>query len=460
MTDRISEIISGQREYFASGKTRPPAERWAALRALRSALVEREPELLAALAEDLAKPAAEAYLSEIGLLVREIDYVLKRLPLWIRPRRVRTPLLSRPGSSRIIFEPYGVVLVIAPWNYPIQLSLSPLLAALAAGNCVVLKPSENAPASSRALARLLHETFDPGLVKTVEGGSDTARELLGEKFDYIFYTGSKRVGKLVLKAAAENLTPATLELGGKNPCLVDRDIPVKTAARRIAWGKFFNAGQTCVAPDYLLVHREVRDELTAALREAIEEFYGPEPEKSPDYARIVNRDHHRRLAGMLQGLRPVIGGGGDESRRYLAPTVVPLDSTEHPLMEEEIFGPILPVLAYRDLEEALALIAGRPRPLALYLFSRDRRLRRRVLRETSSGSVCVNDTVSQIINPELPFGGVGESGMGAYHGQAGFETFSHKKSVMVRSFRFDLKLRYPPYRSPLKVLRKITRFLF
>jgi aldehyde dehydrogenase (NAD+) len=454
------EIVAGQKRYFAAGRTRSLAVRGAALRALRSALAAREADLLAALAEDLGKPAAEAYLSEVGLVIREIDYVLKRLSSWARPRRVRTPLLSRPGTSWIQPEPYGAVLVIAPWNYPVQLSLSPLVAALAAGNCAVLKPSELAPASSRALAGIIGETFDPGLVKAVEGGAETARALLEEKFDYIFYTGSLRVGRLVMAAAAKNLTPVTLELGGKNPCLVDRDVPVQTAGRRIAWGKFFNAGQTCVAPDYLLVHREVRERLLAALGEAIEEFYGTDPQTSPDYGRIINRDHHRRLTRLLEGSRPEIGGGGDEAERYLAPTVVSLDSPDHPLMEEEIFGPILPVLAYRELEEALEIIARRPRPLALYLFTRDRKLRRRVLDETSSGTVCVNDTISQITNPELPFGGVGESGMGVYHGRAGFETFSHQKSVMARSFRFDLKLKYPPYRTSLKILRKITRFLF
>lgn len=458
MDGAIHRIVECQKEYFAQGTTLNPGRRRAALQTLKTALIEREADFLEALKSDLAKPPTEAYLSEVGLVVREIDYILRRLHNWVRPRRVRTPLLSRPASSRIYPQPYGVVLVISPWNYPVQLSLSPLAAALAAGNCVILKPSEIAPASSRLLAQTLNDIFEPGLVKAVEGEAATARALLEENFDYIFYTGGKRVGKLVMEAASRNLTPVTLELGGKNPCLVDKNIAVKTAARRIAWGKFFNAGQTCVAPDYLLVHREIRDELVAALREAIEDFYGPDPQKSPDYGRIVSRKHYLRLVRMLEGVKPEIGGEGDQEEKYLAPTVVGLESPDHPLMEEEIFGPILPVLTYRKLDQALTIIEQFPRPLALYLFTRSRRIRERVIRDTSSGGICVNDTISQIINPDLPFGGVGESGMGNYHGEAGFKTFSHQKSVMKRYFIFDLKMKYPPYRTPLKTLKKIIRF--
>ncbi len=460
MDEAIHRLVSEQKDYFAQRKTLNLDRRKEALRTLKTALIEREGEFLEALRSDLSKPPAEAYLSEIGLVRGEINYIIRHLHSWVRPQRVRTPLLSRPASSRIYPEPYGVVLIVSPWNYPIQLALAPLAAALAAGNCVLLKPSEIAPASSRVLARVLGDIFEPGLVKTVEGGADTARALLEENFDYIFFTGGKRVGKLVMAAASRNLTPVTLELGGKNPCLVDQDIAVETAARRIVWGKFFNAGQTCVAPDYLLVHQDIRDDILAAMKKAIGDFYGTDPRRSTDYGRIINQDHYLRLLRMLDGVKPEIGGECDPEAKYLAPTVVSLESPDHPLMEEEIFGPILPVLTYRHLDQALAITGRYPKPLAFYLFTRNRRVRQRIIRETSSGGICVNDTISQIINPELPFGGVGQSGMGNYHGAAGFRTFSHHKSVMRRSFCCDLKLKYPPYRTPLKTLKKIIRFMF
>ncbi len=457
--DDIAGLVKRHREFFSGGGTRKLEARAESLQNLRALLREGEAELLAALKADLGKPETEAYLSEIAFVEGEIVFALNRLKSWNRPRRVRTGWLTFPASGRIYPSPYGTALIIGPWNYPLQLLLAPLVGALAAGNTAVLKPSELAPETSRTLARLIGERFDPGLLAAVEGGAETARRLLGEKFDYIFYTGSSRVGRLVMSAAAEELIPVTLELGGKNPGIVDREFDLKLAARRIAWGKFFNAGQTCVAPDYLLVPEELEAPLLGELEAEVRSFYGDDPRSSPDYGRIVNEKHFARLSGLLEGAEIVSGGESDPAERYLGPTVVRNIPDGHPLLEEEIFGPILPVLTYRTLDEALEYINRRPAPLALYFFSNDRKRQRRVIAETASGGVCLNDTVSQLLPRRLPFGGVGESGMGSYHGKASFETFSRPRSVLSRSTRLDPSFRSPPYRTPLKTLKKIARWI-
>ncbi len=457
--DDISKVVGRQREFFAGGGTRSLAARVEALDNLRGLLRDGEAGLLAALKADLGKPETEAYLSEIAFVEGEIAFALKRLKSWNRPRRVRTGWLTFPASGKIYPSPYGTALIIGPWNYPLQLLLAPLAGALAAGNTAVLKPSELAPRTSRTLSRLVGERFDPGLLAAVEGGAESARKLLKQPFDYIFYTGSSRVGRLVMAAAAEQLIPVTLELGGKNPCIVDRGTDLKLTGRRIAWGKFFNAGQTCVAPDYLLVPEELETPLIEELKSAVRSFYGEDPRSSPDYGRIVNEKHFARLAGLLEGAEITFGGESDPAERYLAPTLVKKVPEGHPLLDDEIFGPILPVLKYRKLDEALEFVNRRPRPLALYFFSNDRKRQRRVIAETASGGVGLNDTVSQILPPRLPFGGVGESGMGSYHGKASFETFSRPRSVLSRSARLDPRFRYPPYRTPLKTLKKITRMI-
>jgi aldehyde dehydrogenase (NAD+) len=457
--DDIVGLVERQREFFSGGGTRGREARTEALENLRRVLREGEAELLAALKADLGKPETEAYLSEIAFVEGEIALARKKLKSWNRPRRVRTGWLTFPASGRVYPSPYGTALIIGPWNYPLQLLLAPLVGALAAGNTAVLKPSELAPETSRTLAGLVRKIFDPKLLAVVEGGAETARQLLGEKFDYIFYTGSSRVGRLVMAAAAENLTPVTLELGGKNPCLLDRGSDLKLAARRIAWGKFFNAGQTCVAPDYLLVPEELEASLIEELKSAVGSFYGNDPRSSPDYGRIVNEKHFDRLAGLLEGAEIAFGGEIDREERYFAPTAVRKVPEGHPLLDEEIFGPILPVLPYDTLDEALNFVSRRPRPLALYFFSTERKRQRRVIAETASGGVCLNDTISQILPPSLPFGGVGESGMGSYHGRASFETFSRPRSVLTRSTRLDPRFRYPPYRTPLKTLKKIINLI-
>lgn len=454
----FTTLISRQRAYFQSGATRPVEFRRAQLRKLFQSLESFEPALLNALHQDLRKSAREAYASELGLVQGEIRHAICHLAAWARPQRRRTSLLAWPARSSIHPEPYGVALIMGPWNYPVQLLLSPLVGAMAAGNCAVLKPSELAPQTAAELSQLIGTTFAEEYVAVVEGQRDTAEALLRQKFDTIFFTGSTTVGRAVLTGAARNLTPVTLELGGKCPCLVCADALLDTTARRIAWGKFMNAGQTCVAPDYLLVDQSVSVDFMEALRRAIHGFYGEDPRQSPDYGRIVNRRHFDRLQGYLGTGRILWGGQYDADDLYIAPTVLADVPADAPVMQEEIFGPILPVLEVAGIDEALAFLRDRPTPLALYLFTRDRAIEGRVLAEARSGGVAVNDTVSHIIGPHLPLGGLGESGMGAYHGKATFDCFSHRRSVLRRSLAFDPKMRYPPQRSELRTLKRIYRF--
>lgn len=448
------DLVQAQREFFRSGRTRDISFRIAQLRALRTAIIDGEAAILEACRSDMNKPPMEAYTSERGMVLNEIDQAVRNLESWAKPTRVKTPMLHTRlfgvaqhflASSFVYSEPYGVVLIISPWNYPFQLTLSPLVGAVAAGNCAVLKPSELAPASSRVLAKLIRDHFDPAFVAVVEGDSAAASALLSEKFDYVFFTGGTRVGKLVMEAAASQLTPVTLELGGKNPCIVDHEIHVEHTARRIVWGKFFNAGQTCMTTDYLLVDRAVKKDLLAGIEATIREFYGDDPSTSPDYARIINDRHFARLARLLEEGEVVIGGGSNPATRYIAPTVIDNVLPEHELMKEEVFGPILPVLAYDTLDDAISFVTARPKPLALFFFSRNREKQERILRETSSGGGCINETFVHEINHCLPFGGVGASGTGKYHGKASFDTFSNKKGVMKKTLLFDLRLRNPPY---------------
>lgn len=427
------------------------------LREFRSAVQTRQPEILAALKSDLGKCEFEAYGSEIGPLLGELDHLIGSLRRWSRPHRVATPLLI-PGASYVKPEPYGAVLVIAPWNYPLQLALIPAMGAIAAGNHVVVKPSEHAPGTAAVIAGLLGDCFEPDVACAVLGGIPETQELLAQRWDYIFYTGSTAVGRIVMTAAAENLTPVTLEMGGKNPCIVTDKADLKAAAKRIAWGKCFNAGQTCVAPDFVLAHRSIRAELVTELAAAIERFYGPDPSASEHYGRIVNRAHLDRLTAMLEGEHVVAGGTWDAESLYLAPTIVDGVAWTSPLMRDEIFGPVLPVLDYDDLIDELERLSHRPKPLTLYLFSRSGAERR--LAETfSAGAVVTNDTLIQFTNPGLPFGGVGDSGIGAYHGRHTFETFSHHKALLRRrGFPRLLGVRWPPYRLPMWLIRLSLRW--
>ncbi|MCI5077401.1 aldehyde dehydrogenase [Oricola sp.] len=447
-------IAERQRRLFRTDATRSLEFRKRQLRALRQCLVDNEADILDALKRDLGRPPAEAYTSDIGIVLIEIDMALKHLARWARPKRVRTPWLLLPGSSRLVSEPFGSALVIGPWNYPLNLVLAPAVAALAAGNCVVIKPSELAPATSAVMARMIGAAFDPDVLAVIEGGVEPTQALLAQDFDYVFFTGGTRIGKIVMAAAAEHLTPVTLELGGKNPCIVAADADMKVAARRIAWGKFFNAGQTCIAPDFVLVERAAQSQLTEALKAAITEFYGEDPAASADYARIVNERHFDRLAGFLGRGRVVAGGQTDRASRYIAPTVIADVSWDDPVMADEIFGPVLPVIACDDLAAEAAALRERPKPLALYVFSSDTKWADGIVGTLSSGGAAVNDVFAQMLNMDLPFGGVGASGMGAYHGKSGFDTFSHHRAVVRRATWFDPKLRYPPYTLPLAALKQ------
>ena len=455
VTVAVDEVREGAR----TGVVRAIEARETQLRQLRRMLVEQEAAFTTALATDLGKSALEAYTTEIGFTLNEIDHTLKHLRGWAQPTRVKLPLHLRPGSARIVQEPLGTVLIIAPWNYPLQLLLAPLVPALAAGNTAVLKPSEVAPATAAAIAEHLPRYLDERAVQVVTGGVPETTELLALPFDHIFYTGNGTVGRIVMHAAAHHLTPVTLELGGKSPAIVTSSADIEVSARRIAWGKFVNAGQTCVAPDYVLVQHDVHDRFVEALRKAIRTSFGSDPVASPDYGRIVNAKHHARLTALLDrgGFEEVaIGGDHDADTRYLAPTVLTGVKPDAAVMDDEIFGPILPVLAYDELDEAIAFVNDRPKPLALYVFaSRDATVDR-VISHTSAGGVTVNHTLLHLAVADLPFGGVGPSGMGAYHGEAGFRVFSHGKPVLHRPTKPDPSIAYPPY-TPLKqrILRKL-----
>jgi aldehyde dehydrogenase (NAD+) len=439
--DRVEKV----RQAFRSRKTRPYAWRISQLEALKRFLTEKDKEICEALWQDLRKGRFEASASEQGVVLTEIDHTLPRLADWMKPKSVSTPLIDQPGRSEIRSEPYGVVLIIGAWNYPVNLLLAPLVGALAGGNAVILKPSELAPATSALMARWIPEYLDPEAVTVIEGGIPETDELLNCRFDYIFFTGSGTVGKIVMRKAAEHLTPVTLELGGKSPTLVMDDASIKVAARRTAWGKFMNAGQTCIAPDYVLIHPSVEAEFLSELKKSIEIFYGKDPLQSPDYCRIVNDRNYQRLEGLLKDTEVFCGGRTDPKERYIEPTVLRRTSLSSAVMKEEIFGPILPVICMKDLDQAIELINAGPNPLALYLFSKSSAVKERVLEETSSGGVCINDVVMHMPSPYLPFGGVGESGMGHYHGQKSFETFTHQKGVMLKSTWPDLSIRYAPF---------------
>jgi aldehyde dehydrogenase (NAD+) len=451
-------LIARQRAFHLTGAAATLEFRRNRLQALHDGLIARESELLAALHADLRKSPHEAYASEIGFVLGELRHAIRHLPAWMKPERRRVSFLAWPGRARIQREPFGVALIIGPWNYPLQLLLTPLVGAIAAGNTVVLKPSELAPTTSSAIAGFIAETFEEQHVALVEGGRDCAEDLLREKFDAIFFTGGTRTGRAVMCAAARHLTPVTLELGGKSPCIVTADVPVETTARRIVWGKFMNAGQTCVAPDHLWVDRKIAPALLEALRAAIRGFYGEDPQQSPDYGRIVNRRHFDRLHAMLGDGKVFHGGRSDTDDLYIEPTVLTDMNRDSAVMGEEIFGPVLPVLEFDQIDEVIMHLAEQPSPLALYLFTRCRETMDHVLASTRSGGVCINDTVSHILGRDLPFGGVGDSGMGDYHGHAGFECFTQRRSVLWRSLQIDPEFRYPPPGVSLPVLKRLMRF--
>lgn len=449
----ISNILNEQRQFFATGKTKNVEFRIEQLKRLKQAASDYQEKIVAAVQADLNRPQFEAYF-ELGFFA-EINDTIKKLKSWTKPQKVSTPIEQFPGRAKIYPEPLGVVLIIGPWNYPFQLVIYPLLGAIAAGNCAIIKPSEIAVNTSEVVADLIAHTFDSNYIAAITGGVETSQQLLAERFDHIFFTGGTRVGKIVMEAAAKNLTPVTLELGGKSPCIVDADVQLEYTAKRITWGKFINAGQTCIAPDYLLVNRAVKSDLLEKIKQSIDEFYGENPAKSQDYCRIINEKQFNRLTNLLQDGKIVIGGETNSEDRYIAPTIIEGVSWDSLIMQEEIFGPILPVLEYDDLGEAIAVVNSRPKPLALYFFSRNKQKQEQVLKETSSGNACINDTVMQVGVTSLPFGGVGNSGIGSYHGKASFDTFSHYKSVLKKGLWLDLNWRYAPYKNKINLIKKV-----
>lgn len=453
--EEIISVIEAQKKFFASGKTLDINFRIEVLKKLRSFIVEHEQDIVDALWTDFHKPEFEVIATESRFVIKEINYAIRNLRSWARKKRVRTPVVHFLSHSYVVPQPYGHVLILSPWNFPFQLAMLPLVGAIAAGNCVILKVSQQVPETMKIIKKILGQ-FPVELMAAVNGDHSVSEYLLDQPFDYIFFTGSTRIGKHVMKKAAENLIPVSLELGGKNPCVVAADAKLGFAARRIAWGKFLNAGQACISPDYVLIDRKIKDEFLQLLAAEIRAFYGEDPKDSPDFARLISPDKVTRLECLIKGGRIVAGGGSEPSSCYMAPTVITDVKPDDPVMHEEIFGPVLPVLEFDDFDEVYQVIERNPKPLATYIFSRDRRLIRNFIERTQAGTASVNDTVMQIASPYLPYGGVGSSGIGRYHGKRSFDTFSNHRSVLVKSNLFDLVLRYPPYR---KYQSRILGFL-
>ncbi len=439
----VATLVASQRAYFQSGKTLPVEYRIEMLKKLREAVARQEAAIAAALKADLNKTPFEAYMTETGMVLDELGYAIKHTASWARTKRVRTPLAQFSARSFIMPEPYGVALIMSPWNYPFSLCLTPLIGAIAAGNCAIVKPSAYAPNVSRLLATMLGALFPADYVAVVEGGREENKALLEQRFDYIFFTGSVSVGRYVMECASRNLTPVSLELGGKSPVIVEKSADIPLAAKRVAFGKYLNAGQTCIAPDYVLVQAEIRDAFVAAVKEAVAAFYPNDD--STAMATLVNDKHFARVMGLIKPEKVVFGGGGDAVRRFIEPTLMQDVTWDDPVMQEEIFGPVLPVLTYTDLDDALQKIIARPKPLALYLFTGDKAVEKKVLSRVSFGGGCVNDTIIHVATHHMPFGGVGDSGMGGYHGKRSFDTFTHYKSIVKKHTFMDMPIRYLPY---------------
>lgn len=445
------------RRFFLSGQTRSLSYRLQALNRLKEAVKKYEPELLQALNHDLHKSEFEAYATEIGIVLHEIRYAIQHLKSWMKPQRVKTPFTHFGSKSYIYAEPFGVALIISPWNFPFQLAVMPLIGAIAAGNCAVLKPSELTPATSDVLSKLIAETFPPAYITVTQGGPKTSEALLEEQWDTIFFTGSPAIGRLVMQAAAKRLTPVTLELGGKSPCIVHKDARLSLAAKRIAWGKFINAGQTCIAPDFIYVHRDVKAAFLERFASSIRELYGDDPLAGTHLSRIINERHFTRLSRLLRHEHIYMGGRTDPESLRIEPTVLTDITWDDTVMQEEIFGPIMPVLVYDDLTDVLDTLQHKEKPLSLYLFSEDIRVQEEVVSRLPFGGGCINDTVYHFTTPHLPFGGTGTSGLGAYHGKASFDAFSHRKSILKQTTRFDIPFRYANAKNALRIIRRILK---
>lgn len=447
MTDKeIIQIIENQRTFFRTRRTFDVSYRIEMLKRLQRAIRLYEKEICEALRQDVGKSAYEGYMCEVGMALGELCYMLKHIRRWARPHRASTHLGNFPSRSKVVEEPFGSVLIMSPWNYPFLLSVEPLIGAVAAGNTVILKPSNYSPATTGLLKQLISEVFPPEHVAVVTGGRDENRALLEQKFDYIFFTGSVAVGKMVMEKASRHLCPVTLELGGKSPCIVDHTANLKLAAKRICFGKYVNCGQTCIAPDYLMIEESVKEEFLGYYRQCIVDMFGTQPLQNPDYGKIVNQKHFNRLKGLIDSSRIIVGGQMNESTLQIAPSVMDNVSLDDAIMKEEIFGPVLPVMTFRKIDEVVDFVTSRPKPLACYVFTNDREIEKTFTRYVSFGGGCINDTINHICTESMGFGGVGESGMGSYHGRLTFQTFSHRKSMISKSQLIDIPLRYQPYK--------------
>ena len=453
----IPQLVQAQKEFFATQQTKDISYRKDALKRLQKEIIKRESDIIKALNDDFKKSEYEAVMTETSIVLAELRMVLKNIHSWSKPKRVLPSLLNFPSSAKLYKEPYGTVLIIAPWNYPYQLAFAPLLGAVAAGNSVVLKPSELTPNTSKITKEIVEAVFDKNHVSVVEGGIPVSQELLAQRWDYIFFTGSVPVGRIVAKAAAEHITPVTLELGGKSPCIVDETANIKLAAKRLVWGKFINGGQTCIAPDYLLIHKSVKDKFITHFKEEIFRAYGENPQASEDYPRIVNTKNFDRLALMLENENCIIGGQTEREQNYIAPTLIDEPNLDSEVMKGEIFGPIFPMISYENEADFDTVIQKYDKPLALYVFTKNNNFAKKMIAKYSFGGGTINDTTVHFANHRLPFGGVGESGIGGYHGKQTFDTFSHQKGVVTRGNWLDIPTRYAPYKGKLKQLKSLMK---
>ena len=453
----IKLILNKQRTFFNLNSTKDISFRKEQLKKLNKVIVDHEKDIINALNKDLGKSEFESYSTEIGMVLSEISYALKHIDNWTKVEKVKTPMTNFKSKSYIYPEPYGNVLIISPWNYPFQLTLLPLVGAVAAGNTAIIKPSSSSIHTSKIMEKIINENFPEEFIHVLDVESKESRKVLDEKFDYIFYTGSPSVGKMVMKKAAENLTPITLELGGKSPCIVDKEGDLELFAKRITWGKLLNSGQTCVAPDYLYVHKDIKEEFIKYLIKYIEEFYGKDMENNEDYVRIINEKHFNRLNNLIDRDKVIYGGNSDLEKLYIEPTIMDNVNWNDKVMAEEIFGPIFPILEYDSIVEVIEEIKKRPRPLALYIFSTNEKIIDKVINNISFGGGCINDTIMHLTNPNMPFGGIGNSGMGSYHGKYSFDTFTHYKSISNKSLSPDIEMRYPPYKGNLKWVKRFMK---
>ncbi|SEB66165.1 aldehyde dehydrogenase (NAD+) [Tenacibaculum sp. MAR_2009_124] len=453
----IQHIVQQQKDFFKSQKTKDISFRKKTLKLLLKEIIVREKDIINAIHEDFRKPEYETVMTEISIVVSELKLMIRNINKWSKPKRVFPSILNFPSSAKIYNEPFGNTLIISPWNYPFQLAFAPLIGAIAAGNTVLLKPSELTPQTSNITKKIIEKVFQSSHVSVIEGGVDISQELLQLRWDYIFFTGSVSVGKIIAKAAAEHLTPTTLELGGKSPCIIHKSANLKLAAKRIAWGKFINCGQTCIAPDYVLIHSSIKDKFTTLFKEELQKAYGNNPESSEDFARIINTKNFERLQDMITNETVSIGGKTNKENHYISPTLVDSPSLTSKVMQEEIFGPILPLISYTSEEEIDEIISKYEKPLAFYVFSNKKSFAKKMISKHSFGGGTINDTTVHFANHRLPFGGIGESGVGSYHGKRSFDTFTHQKGVVSRGTWLDIPTRYAPYKGKLKQLKMLLK---